>query len=61
MSEDKSYLINKSTLNVVLEALKNHMFSTIQDEDGWSDDYNNDDVIQAIDLLKKEIEKQDGR
>lgn len=53
-----SYIISKSTLEKVLNALSNNWFTTSADSDGYTEDFNNDDVIEADELLKAEVEKQ---
>jgi hypothetical protein len=48
------YTISRTTLKIVLKALENNWFTATEE-----DEFNNDDIIEAEMLLKKEIEKQE--
>jgi hypothetical protein len=47
------YKISKETIKKVQEALGNNYFTSTEDGD-----YNNDDVIEADELLTKEVDNQ---
>jgi hypothetical protein len=49
--------IKRETIEIVMEVLRNNMFSSYDDGDGYTDEVNNDEVIDALELLKKEVEQ----
>ena len=55
----ESYVVSRATLEKVLSALGDNWFSTATDDDGYSESYNNDDVIEADKLLQGELQAQE--
>ena len=55
MENNRTYIISGECIKFVLDALGNHMFSSVNDGD-YCEEYNNDDVIQAIDMLQQEVD-----
>lgn len=51
------YKISKETVDLILDALRENMFGVSDD----GDEYNNDDVIAALDALNAEIEQKSDK
>ncbi len=51
-----SYVITGATIKLITEALRMHMFGSSED-----DCYNHDEVIEALDALNAEVDKQNDR
>lgn len=55
----ESYLLPSELVQEILETLGNNMFSSRDAGDGYQEDYNNDDVIDARNQLQSLVAKQD--
>ena len=54
-----SYTVSRETLEAVLSALGDNWFTLISGRDGYADEYNNDDVIDADKRLQAELLAQE--
>jgi len=55
----EKYTVSRETLEVVLEALGDNWFSSVDEGDGYMESYNNDDVIEADKRLQAELAAQE--